>query len=144
MEDKSSGNHHNFASVHHSSKQTIVRGDNGGVDAPFFYVDHLRASGMGVWGNDSSGMEVEPGDGGTQSVETRKPQCCSKDGTGAIDMNVGRTNAKIIATLNSQFPGIQFIGSSFFGSRLQIPNEVLEKTFFLDENTINHVRSSFM
>ncbi|EFJ17534.1 hypothetical protein SELMODRAFT_114245 [Selaginella moellendorffii] len=59
-------------------------------------------------------------------------------------MNVGRTNAKIIATLNSQFPGIQFIGSSFFGSRPQIPNEVLEKTFFLDENTINHVRSNFM
>ncbi|XP_024516022.1 germin-like protein subfamily T member 2 [Selaginella moellendorffii] len=58
-------------------------------------------------------------------------------------MNVGRTNAKIIATLNSQLPGIQFIARSMFGSRPEVPDEVLEKTFFLDERGINQVRSNF-
>ncbi|EFJ12643.1 hypothetical protein SELMODRAFT_123878 [Selaginella moellendorffii] len=59
-------------------------------------------------------------------------------------MNVGRTNAKIIATLNSQLPGIQFIARSMFGSRPEVPDEVLEKTFFLDERSINQVRSNFV
>ncbi|XP_002964624.2 germin-like protein subfamily T member 2 [Selaginella moellendorffii] len=52
-------------------------------------------------------------------------------------MNVGRTNAKIIATLNSQFPGIQFVARSMFGSRPAVPDEVLEKTFFLDAAAID-------
>ncbi|XP_002978995.2 germin-like protein subfamily T member 2 [Selaginella moellendorffii] len=59
-------------------------------------------------------------------------------------MNVGRTNAKIIATLNSQLPGIQFIARSMFGSRPEVPDEVLEKTFFLDERSIDQVRSNFV
>ncbi|EFJ09458.1 hypothetical protein SELMODRAFT_428138 [Selaginella moellendorffii] len=58
-------------------------------------------------------------------------------------MNVGRNNAKVIAALNSQLAGTQFIGRSMFGSSPQVPDEVLEKTFFIDNTTITQVRSVF-
>ncbi|XP_002975893.2 germin-like protein subfamily T member 2 isoform X1 [Selaginella moellendorffii] len=56
-------------------------------------------------------------------------------------MSTGGSRAKLIVTLNSQFPGIQFIARSMFGP--QVPDEVLQKTFFLDKETIARVRSKF-
>ncbi|XP_024516026.1 germin-like protein subfamily T member 2 [Selaginella moellendorffii] len=57
-------------------------------------------------------------------------------------LNVGDTPAKAIATLNSQQnPGAQLIASSLFGSGIR--DDVLAKTFFLDESIVRHLKSNF-
>ncbi|XP_024526361.1 putative germin-like protein 3-2 [Selaginella moellendorffii] len=56
-------------------------------------------------------------------------------------LNVGNTTAMGIVTLNSQFPGFQLIADSMFGSN--ILDEVLVKTFFIDEKAVQQLKSIF-
>ncbi|XP_024526167.1 germin-like protein 1-1 [Selaginella moellendorffii] len=57
-------------------------------------------------------------------------------------LNVGKSTATGIVTLNSQSPGFQFVANSLFGSG-DILDEVLVKSFFLDENTVREIKSIF-
>ncbi|XP_024531881.1 germin-like protein 1-3 isoform X2 [Selaginella moellendorffii] len=56
-------------------------------------------------------------------------------------LNVGNTTAMAVVTLDSQSPGIQLIASSMFGS--DILDEVLIKTFFIDENAVRQLKATF-
>ncbi|EFJ33676.1 hypothetical protein SELMODRAFT_227520 [Selaginella moellendorffii] len=56
-------------------------------------------------------------------------------------LNVGNTTAMAIVTLDSQSPGFQLIANSMFGS--DILDEVLVKTFFIDENAVRQLKATF-
>ncbi|KAJ7294774.1 hypothetical protein O6H91_05G092800 [Diphasiastrum complanatum] len=58
-----------------------------------------------------------------------------------FQLNVGETPAQAVVALNSQYPGFQFIGDSMFGSNIK--DEVLEKTFFLDQTTVDRLKAIF-
>ncbi|KAJ7538785.1 hypothetical protein O6H91_11G062800 [Diphasiastrum complanatum] len=58
-----------------------------------------------------------------------------------FQLNVGDSPAQAVVSLNSQSPGFQLIANSMFGS--QIKDEVLQKTFFLDQKTVDQLKAIF-
>ncbi|OAY71270.1 Germin-like protein 3-8 [Ananas comosus] len=57
--------------------------------------------------------------------------------------NVGTGNAVVITAFNSQLPGVVLAPFTLFGSTPAIPNDVLTKTFQVDQNVINLLKSKF-
>ncbi|KAK4357022.1 hypothetical protein RND71_022632 [Anisodus tanguticus] len=57
--------------------------------------------------------------------------------------NVGRTNATVLATFNSQNPGFVMIPNSIFASDPPILDDVLAKGFQLDKQVIKQLRKKF-
>ncbi|XP_019161708.1 PREDICTED: germin-like protein subfamily 1 member 17 [Ipomoea nil] len=55
--------------------------------------------------------------------------------------NVGRTNALLFASFNSQNPGFVSLANSAFGSAPPISEDVLTKAFRLDKTVINYLQS---
>ncbi|KAM7524820.1 hypothetical protein LguiA_014722 [Lonicera macranthoides] len=51
--------------------------------------------------------------------------------------NVGHYNAVAIAALSSQNPGVITIGNAVFGSKPDIPADILSKAFQVDKNVLN-------
>ncbi|XP_030949280.1 putative germin-like protein 2-1 [Quercus lobata] len=57
--------------------------------------------------------------------------------------NVGKKCATAIAAASSQNPGFIPIANAVFGSKPDIPSDVLVKAFQVDKNVVNHIRSKF-
>ncbi|KAM4101443.1 hypothetical protein ACB094_05G143700 [Castanea mollissima] len=57
--------------------------------------------------------------------------------------NVGNESAIVIAALSSQNPGVITIANAVFGSKPQIPNEILVKALQVDNDVVNYIRSKF-
>nr|XP_023912684.1 putative germin-like protein 2-1 [Quercus suber]POF10148.1 putative germin-like protein 2-1 [Quercus suber] len=57
--------------------------------------------------------------------------------------NVGKKSASAIAAASSQNPGFIPIAGAVFGSKPQIPSDVLAKAFQVDKNVVNYIRSKF-
>lgn len=57
--------------------------------------------------------------------------------------NVGSTNAALLASLNSQNPGLVSIASNVFGSNPDINTDVLAKAFQLDKKIVQHLHKVF-
>ncbi|KAK6924918.1 Cupin 1 [Dillenia turbinata] len=60
-----------------------------------------------------------------------------------FQLNIGKTKARTITSFNSQFPGDPIMSTNLFGSTPTIPNEVLTKTFQVDDNIVNLIKSKF-
>ncbi|KAJ7550712.1 hypothetical protein O6H91_07G113800 [Diphasiastrum complanatum] len=58
-----------------------------------------------------------------------------------FQLNVADAPAQAVVSLNSQSPGFQFIANSMFGSNIK--DEVLQKTFFLDQKTVDRLKAIF-
>ncbi|KAI3515056.1 hypothetical protein L1887_13805 [Cichorium endivia] len=57
--------------------------------------------------------------------------------------NVGHGNAIGIAALSSQNPGVNTVGNAVFGSKPDIPNDLLAKAFQVDVNVIDQIQEKF-
>ncbi|MCL7035526.1 hypothetical protein MKW94_011714 [Papaver nudicaule] len=57
--------------------------------------------------------------------------------------NVGSGKAVVIASFNSQLPGISILANNLFASNPTIPNDILAKTFQVDEKVIASMKSKF-
>ncbi|KAJ7550411.1 hypothetical protein O6H91_07G099600 [Diphasiastrum complanatum] len=58
-----------------------------------------------------------------------------------FQLNVGDAPAQAVVSLNSQSAGFQLIANSMFGSNIK--DEVLQKTFFLDQKTVHQLEAIF-
>ncbi|KAJ7540377.1 hypothetical protein O6H91_10G011700 [Diphasiastrum complanatum] len=58
-----------------------------------------------------------------------------------FQLNVGDGPAQAVVSLNSQHAGFQLIANSMFGSNIK--DEVLQKTFFLDQKTVDRLKTIF-
>nr|CAD1818489.1 unnamed protein product [Ananas comosus var. bracteatus] len=59
------------------------------------------------------------------------------------EFNVGTGNAMLITAFDSQLPGVVLAPFTLFGSTPAIPNDVLTKTFQVDQSVINLLKSKF-
>ncbi|KAM7530393.1 hypothetical protein LguiB_033803 [Lonicera macranthoides] len=57
--------------------------------------------------------------------------------------NVGHYSAVAIAALSSQNPGVITIGNAVFGSKPDIPADILSKSFQVDKNVIYQLQAKF-
>lgn len=57
--------------------------------------------------------------------------------------NVGPGNAVAIAALSSQNPGVIIIAEAVFGSVPEMSDDVLMKSFQLDEGVVGYLKSKF-
>ena len=57
--------------------------------------------------------------------------------------NVGNESAIVIAALSSQNPGVITIANAVFGSKPQIPSDILVKAFQVDNDVVNYIQSKF-
>ncbi|PWA95526.1 germin-like protein 8-1 [Artemisia annua] len=57
--------------------------------------------------------------------------------------NIGKTNARVISSLNSQNPGIVTIANVTFGSKPDISMDVLAKAFQMNKDVIANLQSKF-
>lgn len=57
--------------------------------------------------------------------------------------NTGNGTADAIVTLSSQNPGVITVANAVFGSKPDIANDLLAKSFQTDTNTINTIQSKF-
>ena len=57
--------------------------------------------------------------------------------------NVGNESAIVIAALSSQNPGVITIANAVFGSKPQIPSDILVKAFKVDNDVVNYIQSKF-
>jgi hypothetical protein len=48
-----------------------------------------------------------------------------------------------LAGLSSQNPGVQQVGSALFGSNPPVSDVVLEKTFGINEKSVQYIRNNF-
>ncbi|OAY67692.1 Germin-like protein 3-8 [Ananas comosus] len=60
-----------------------------------------------------------------------------------FQFNVGTGNAVVITAFDSQLPGVVLAPFTLFGSTPAIPNDVLTKTFQVDQSVINLLKSKF-
>ncbi|XP_072951964.1 germin-like protein 3-8 [Typha angustifolia] len=58
--------------------------------------------------------------------------------------NAGKVNARAMTVFNSQLPGVVLAPFTLFGSKPAIPDEVLAKTFQVDNNVIDLLKSKFV
>ncbi|PKI57598.1 hypothetical protein CRG98_022069 [Punica granatum] len=57
--------------------------------------------------------------------------------------NVGYGNAVAIAALSSENPGVIKVGNAVFGSKPDIPHDVLVKSFQVDQTIITRMQAKF-
>lgn len=57
--------------------------------------------------------------------------------------NNGDSNAVAIAAFSSQNPSVITVGNALCGSNPAIPNDLLEKSFQVDNKTIDLIRAKF-
>lgn len=57
--------------------------------------------------------------------------------------NVGNKSVIAIAALSSQNPGVITIANAVFGSKPQIPSDILVKAFQVDNNVVYYIQSMF-
>ena len=57
--------------------------------------------------------------------------------------NVGNESAIVIAALSSQNPGVITIANAVFGSKPQIPSDILVKAFQVHNDVVNYIQSKF-
>ena len=57
--------------------------------------------------------------------------------------NIGKTNARVISSLNSQNPGIVTIANVTFGSKPDISIDILAKAFQMNKDVIANMQSKF-
>ena len=57
--------------------------------------------------------------------------------------NIGKTNARVISSLNSQNPGIVTIANVTFGSKPDISMDILAKAFQMNKDVIANLQSKF-
>uniref|UniRef100_A0A7N2LTE3 Germin-like protein n=1 Tax=Quercus lobata TaxID=97700 RepID=A0A7N2LTE3_QUELO len=57
--------------------------------------------------------------------------------------NVGNGSVIAIAALSSQNPGVITIANAVFGSKPQIPSDILVKAFQVDKDVVNYIQSKF-
>ncbi|KAK4729375.1 hypothetical protein R3W88_022363 [Solanum pinnatisectum] len=62
---------------------------------------------------------------------------------GDVFYNVGHKNATLLASFNSQNPGVVMIPSTIFASDPPILDDVLAKGFRLNKKVINELRKKF-
>lgn len=60
-----------------------------------------------------------------------------------FQQNVGYRNAVVIAALSSQNPGVITIANAVFGSKPDIPTDILAKAFRVEQNVANYLQSKF-
>ncbi|XP_072951759.1 germin-like protein 3-8 [Typha angustifolia] len=60
-----------------------------------------------------------------------------------FELNIGKEPALEITAFNSQLPGTAVSSMTLFGSKPAIPDEVLAKTFQVDDNIVNLIKSKF-
>ncbi|KAL5716268.1 hypothetical protein ACHQM5_017984 [Ranunculus cassubicifolius] len=60
-----------------------------------------------------------------------------------FQQNIGHVPAVAFASLGSQNPGLVSMGNGLFNSTPPLPNIVLEKSFGVDKEAINQLRSQF-
>ncbi|TQD69629.1 hypothetical protein C1H46_044838 [Malus baccata] len=57
--------------------------------------------------------------------------------------NVGNSNAVVLAALSSQNPGAITVANTIFGSKPDIPADVLAKSFQVDSNVVFDLQAKF-
>lgn len=57
--------------------------------------------------------------------------------------NVGHSKAILLTAFNSQLPGAVIVSRTLFASNPPIPNQILTKTFRVDDDVINSIKSKF-
>jgi len=57
--------------------------------------------------------------------------------------NVGKGKALAFTSFNSQLPGASVLPLNLFASKPSIPNNVLTKTFQVEDNVVNSIKSKF-
>ncbi|KAH6801247.1 RmlC-like cupins superfamily protein [Perilla frutescens var. hirtella] len=60
-----------------------------------------------------------------------------------FQMNVGNEKALAYSAFNSHMPGAVIVSVNLFGSRPSVPNDVLTKTFLVNESVIDQIKSKF-
>ncbi|PON86122.1 Germin [Trema orientale] len=60
-----------------------------------------------------------------------------------FQLNVGQEKALILASFNSQLPGVVVDATSLFATKPAIPNQVLTKAFQVGDDVINLIKSKF-
>ncbi|PON61017.1 Germin [Parasponia andersonii] len=60
-----------------------------------------------------------------------------------FQLNVGQEKALILASFNSQLPGVVVDATSLFATKPPIPNQVLTKAFQVGDDVINLIKSKF-
>jgi len=60
-----------------------------------------------------------------------------------FQLNVGKGEALAFAALSSQNPGVQQIAQALFGSNPRVRDEVLEKGFRINEDTVKLIEKNF-
>ncbi|XP_057780710.1 germin-like protein subfamily T member 2 [Salvia miltiorrhiza] len=60
-----------------------------------------------------------------------------------FQMNVGEEKALIYTAFNSHLPGAVVVSPTLFGARPSVPNDVLTKTFQVDQSVVDQIKSKF-